>query len=299
MRPRQDGAVRCKIKENMNQKTLLQTALLASLEAGEEIMHIYTDPSQDFGIERKADNSPLTLADKASNQVIMRHLAGTGIPVLSEEGQHLPYEERGTWHRLWVVDPLDGTKEFIKKNGEFTVNVALVVEGQPVLGVVYVPATRVLYYGIVGEGAWKCVVPALEAGLPEPAHLAEFLSAGSDADGWAPFGGVSLPVGDGHEVFTIVASRSHMSPETQAYIQEMERVHGQVRTVSSGSSIKICLVAEGVADAYPRYAPTMEWDTAAGDAVARAAGRAVTSAATGQPLAYNKPDLLNPWFLVE
>ncbi len=283
----------------MNQKSLLQTALLASLEAGEEIMHIYTDPSQDFGIERKADNSPLTLADKASHKVIMRHLAGTGIPVLSEEGQHLPYEERGAWHSLWVVDPLDGTKEFIKKNGEFTVNVALVVEGQPVLGVVYVPATRVLYYGIVGEGAWKCAVPALEAGLPEAAGLAGFLSAGSEASAQAPFGGVALPVSDGHEVFTIVASRSHMSPETQAYIQEMERVHGQVRTVSSGSSIKICLVAEGVADAYPRYAPTMEWDTAAGDAVARAAGRAVTSAETGKPLAYNKPDLLNPWFLVE
>ena len=108
-----------------------------------------------------------------------------------------------------------------------------------------------------------------------------------------------MPVGRGHDVFTVVASRSHMSPETQAYIQEMERVHGQVRTVSSGSSIKICLVAEGVADAYPRYAPTMEWDTAAGDAVARAAGRAVTNAENGKPLLYNKPNLLNPWFLVE
>lgn len=285
--------------ENKNLKTLLQTALLASLEAGEEIMRIYTDPKQDFGIERKADNSPLTLADKASHKVIMRYLAATPIPVLSEEGRHLPYEERSGWDCLWVVDPLDGTKEFIKKNGEFTVNVALVQQGAPVLGVVYVPATRVLYYGIVGEGAWKCTVPALGSGLPEADSLAAFLSLGAPSDGKAPFGGEQLPVGRGHDVFTVVASRSHMSPETQAYIQEMERVHGQVCTVSSGSSIKICLVAEGVADAYPRYAPTMEWDTAAGDAVARAAGRAVRNAENGKPLLYNKPDLLNPWFLVE
>lgn len=285
--------------ENKNLKTLLQTALLASLEAGEEIMRIYTDPKQDFGIERKADNSPLTLADKASHKVIMRYLAATPIPVLSEEGRHLPYEERSGWDCLWVVDPLDGTKEFIKKNGEFTVNVALVQQGAPVLGVVYVPVTRVLYYGIVGEGAWKCTVPALGSGLPEADSLAAFLSQGAPSGGKAPFGGEQLPVGRGHDVFTVVASRSHMSPETQAYIQEMERVHGQVRTVSSGSSIKICLVAEGVADAYPRYAPTMEWDTAAGDAVARAAGRAVRNAENGKPLLYNKPDLLNPWFLVE
>lgn len=285
--------------ENKNLKTLLQTALLASLEAGEEIMRIYTDPKQDFGIERKADNSPLTLADKASHRVIMNYLAATPIPVLSEEGRHLPYEERSGWDCLWVVDPLDGTKEFIKKNGEFTVNVALVQQGAPVLGVVYVPATRVLYYGIVGEGAWKCTVPALGSGLPEADSLAAFLFQGAPSDGKAPFGGEQLPVGRGHDVFTVVASRSHMSPETQAYIQEMERVHGQVRTVSSGSSIKICLVAEGVADAYPRYAPTMEWDTAAGDAVARAAGRAVRNAENGKPLLYNKPDLLNPWFLVE
>lgn len=229
----------------------------------------------------------------------MRYLAATPIPVLSEEGQHLPYEERSGWDCLWVVDPLDGTKEFIKKNGEFTVNVALVRQGAPVLGVVYVPATRVLYYGIVGEGAWKCTVPALEANLPEADSLAAFLSQGAPSDGKAPFGGEPLPTDQGHDTFTVVASRSHMSPETQAYIQEMERVHGQVRTVSSGSSIKICLVAEGVADAYPRFAPTMEWDTAAGDAVARAAGRAVTNAENGKPLLYNKPNLLNPWFLVE
>ncbi len=284
-------------KEQM--ELLMQKALLASIEAGEEIVCIYTDPKQDFGVERKADNSPLTLADKASHEVIMCHLESTGIPVLSEEGQHLPYEQRGAWERLWVVDPLDGTKEFIKKNGEFTVNVALVEHGQPVMGVVYVPVTRTLYYGIVGVGAWKTSVPVCGGALPSLTELPSFLSCGGTIPCQGSFVGQPLPAADDHEVFTVVASRSHMSSETQAYILEMERIHGQVRTVSSGSSIKICLVAEGVADAYPRYAPTMEWDTAAGDAVARAAGRAVTSAETGKPLEYNKPDLLNPWFLVE
>ena len=250
----------------------LDLAMQAAREAGEEIMKIYTDPHQDFGIERKADNSPLTLADKAAHCTIMTYLESTGIPVLSEEGLHLPYEQRKAWERLWIVDPLDGTKEFIKKNGEFTVNIALVEKGQPLMGVIYVPATAVLYYGIVGEGAWKCQ----ETGevIPMPAPRAE-------------------------DVFTVVASRSHMSPETTLYVEEMRSKHGEVRLVSSGSSIKICLVAEGQADAYPRYAPTMEWDTAAGDAIARAAGKAVINSETGLPLVYNKENLLNPWFLVE
>ena len=134
---------------------LLTIAISAALEAGAEIMRIYNDPSQDFGIERKADNSPVTLADKAAHNCIVHHLEQTGIPILSEEGAHLPYEERTPWHRLWVVDPLDGTKEFIKKNGEFTVNIALVEVGIPVLGVIYLPATEALYTGIVGEGAWR------------------------------------------------------------------------------------------------------------------------------------------------
>ena len=261
---------------------LLEIAKKAALEAGAEIMKIYTDPSQDFGIEKKADNSPLTLADKAAHLCIVRHLQETGIPVLSEEGRHLPYAERQAWKRLWVVDPLDGTKEFIKKNGEFTVNIALVEDGSPVLGVIYVPVTGILYYGVVGEGAWK------EA----PSQLPLWGSANMSE---------SLPIeGNRREgLFRIVASRSHMNAETETYIQEAKRKHPHVELVSSGSSIKICLVAEGVADAYPRFAPTMEWDTAAGDAIARAAGRQVLDAQTCQPLAYNKEDLHNPWFLVE
>ena len=243
-------------------------------------MKIYTDPSQDFGIEKKADNSPLTLADKAAHLCIMRHLQETDIPVLSEEGQHLPFSERQAWHRLWVVDPLDGTKEFIKKNGEFTVNIALVEDGAPVLGVIYIPATDVLYYGIVGEGAWK------EAPSNSPSM-------------WKTKENLPKEREVGRGSFVVVASRSHMNAETEAYVEEIRRLHTNVQLVSSGSSIKICLVAEGVADAYPRFAPTMEWDTAAGDAIARAAGKHVVDVHTGQPLVYNKEDLHNPWFLVE
>ena len=258
-------------------KQLLEIAKKAAVEAGVEILRIYNDPIQDFGVGKKADNSPLTLADKAAHFCIMRHLQDTGIPVLSEEGRHLPYEERRSWKRLWVVDPLDGTKEFIKKNGEFTVNIALVEDGSPVLGVIYIPVTGILYYGIVGEGAWK----------------EETLSKERTIE--------ALPIERkrGEDRFVVVASRSHMSPETEAYVEEIRRLHPNVQLISSGSSIKICLVAEGVADAYPRFAPTMEWDTAAGDAIARAAGKRVVNAQDSSPLIYNKEDLHNPWFLVE
>ena len=278
---------------------LLQIAIDAALEAGKEIMRIYDDPSQDFGIERKADNSPLTLADRAAHNCIVRHLEPTGIPILSEEGAHLPYEERKAWKRLWVVDPLDGTKEFIKKNGEFTVNIALVEDGNPVLGVIFVPATGVLYAGVVGEGAWKSPLPAPPLG---ECHKAVAFGKSEKSDYSEYSENEVLPQrgsGEGaRSSFTIVASRSHLSPETEEFIEEMRRKHGEIELISSGSSLKICLVAEGSADIYPRFAPTMEWDTAAGDAIARAAGREVVDAKTGNPLVYNKPDLHNPWFIV-
>lgn len=268
----------------MDREHLLRQAITAALHAGRDIMHIYTDPAQDFGIERKADNSPLTLADKAAHRRITEYLKTTDIPVLSEEGRNIPYEERARWTRMWVVDPLDGTKEFIKKNGEFTVNIALVENQVPILGVVYVPAKGDLYWGSA-EGAFKAQA-AEKADLTDIDALMQRASK------------LPLPQ-EGRESFIIVASRSHMSPETQAYVEEMQRCHNNVELRSSGSSIKICMVAEGCADAYPRYAPTMEWDTAAGDAVARASGCTVTNADTGKPLLYNKSNLLNPWFLVE
>lgn len=262
-------------------KQFLQIAIDAALDARKAIMHIYNDPNQDFGIERKADNSPLTLADKAAHNCIVGHLQQTGIPILSEEGAHLPYEERQSWRRLWIVDPLDGTKEFIKKNGEFTVNIALVEDGKPILGVIYVPANGVLYTGIVDEQA-----------APQTSSKGEAYKIESGDTYPLPLNGRQ------DHTFCIVASRSHLSAETETFIEEMRQEHKDIRLVSSGSSLKICLVAEGSADVYPRFAPTMEWDTAAGDAIARAAGREMVNAETGEPLTYNKPDLHNPWFIV-
>ncbi|MCR4921545.1 MAG: 3'(2'),5'-bisphosphate nucleotidase CysQ [Bacteroidaceae bacterium] len=261
----------------------LKTAICASLDAGRDIMDIYEAPAQDFGIERKADNSPLTLADKAAHRRIMQHLEPLRLPILSEEGQHLPFATRSRWNALWIVDPLDGTKEFIKKNGEFTVNIALVREGKPLLGVVYVPANGDLYYASLGA-AYKTSVPCRRPFPP----VEDILAAAQP-----------LPLAnEARKAFVIVASRSHMNAETEAYVAQQRKTHSEVVLVSSGSSIKICLVAEGRADAYPRFAPTMEWDTAAGDAIARAAGCCVIDPQTGRPLRYNKEDLLNPWFLV-
>lgn len=275
-------------KEDMEQqmtKSALSMAIRAALAAGRDIMEIYTDPSQDFGIERKADNSPLTLADKAAHRRIVEMLLQTTLPILSEEGRHENYEDRRNWVAFWLIDPLDGTKEFIKRNGEFTVNIALIIDGRPHLGVIYVPARRELYFGDPVLGAYK-VTDITEMGDDE--RLPDLLQRAVR---------LPLPQPEGRP-YTVVASRSHLTPETEQFIEEARKEHGQVETLSSGSSLKICLVAEGAADAYPRYAPTMEWDTAAGHAIACCAGRQVYQAGTQEPLEYNKADLHNPWFLV-
>lgn len=271
---------------HMDKKDILYIAVRAALEAGKRILDIYEDPSSDFGIERKADNSPLTVADKASHAVIQSFLSLTPYPVLSEEGRLTDYAERKGWTTLWVVDPLDGTKEFIKKNGEFTVNIALVEKGVPVAGVIYVPVKKDLFFALEGWGAYK--LPGI-CGAPE----------GGSVDVLAKEA-CRLPLQKANrEAFVVVASRSHLTPETEQYIRGLERQHPRVQTASSGSSLKICLVAEGSADVYPRFAPTMEWDTAAGHAIAHAAGKEMRNALTGEPLVYNKEDLLNPWFIVE
>lgn len=249
----------------------LTIAIEAAVEAGKKILDIYDDPNADFEVERKADNSPLTKADKAAHLEIVKHLEPLGIPILSEEGRNIPYNERAEWRRLWIVDPLDGTKEFIKRNGEFTVNIALVEDGEPTLGVIYIPVTGELYYGDREEGAFK--------------------KSGEDV--------VKLPIEQQRDNYLVVASRSHLSPETAAYIEALKAIHTNVDTVSKGSSLKICLIAEGSADSYPRYAPTMEWDTAAGDAILRATGGALCQADSHTPLQYNKADLLNPYFVTE
>ncbi len=265
----------------------LRIAIEAALKAGGEILCIYEDPNADFQVERKADNSPLTIADRRSNDVITRMLGSTPYPILSEEGRDIPYEERRMWRTLWIVDPLDGTKEFIKRNGEFTVNIALVTDGVPVAGVIYIPVRHELYFADMEHGAYKMPGIASLEGI----HSLDTLRSRS----------LRLPYSELHPRYVVVASSSHTTPETTAFINELRGEHKALELVSIGSSLKLCLVAEGKADIYPRFAPTMEWDTAAGHAIVRAAGGEVyhTGDQADVPLSYNKENLLNPWFIVK
>jgi 3'(2'), 5'-bisphosphate nucleotidase len=242
--------------------------------AGEQILDIY---SRDFEVELKADDSPLTEADRLANTVIMEALATyyPDMPVISEENREVPYNQRSGWSEFWLVDPLDGTKEFIKKNGEFTVNIALVRRGIPVAGVVYLPVDGTLYCAESGAGAFKTMVD----GLPERISNDRHYSTENEV--------------------SVVASRSHLTPETDAFVEGLRAEGKVVKFLSAGSSLKLCLVAEGAANVYPRFGPTMEWDTGAAHAVVLEAGRKVINLKTGQPLSYNKPSLLNPWFMVE
>jgi len=259
---------------------MVNMAIDAALEAGKAILDIYHNG--DFGVEMKSDNSPLTLADKAAHEVIVRILKPSGLPVLSEEGRSIPYAERSRWNRFWMVDPLDGTKEFISRNGEFTVNIALIEDGVPVMGVVYVPVLDELYVGAGGNGAFLLQQASIQASTGE--HNRQIL----------PKKYVRSP-GDPYRV---VGSRSHLNEETLAFVEELRREHPAIEMVQRGSSLKICMVASGDADCYPRFGPTMEWDTAAGHAVVRAAGKRVVEAGSEEELRYNKSDLLNPFFIV-
>lgn len=266
-------------------KNILMVAIRAAIEAGAKIMSVYTDPDADFEIEKKADNSPLTIADKKSHETISGILSGTDIPILSEEGKKIPYETRREWNELWIVDPLDGTKEFIKKNGEFTVNIAYVKDGIPQAGVIYIPVREELYIGDCEYGAFK-----LE-NIKSISEEEDFHSLISRAS--------KLPVNEERKDFVVVASRSHFSAETEEFIEKMKGLHKSIETISKGSSLKLCLIAEGKADIYPRFAPTMEWDTAAGHAIIKAAGKEVYHTDEITPLTYNKEDLLNPWFIAK
>ncbi|MBC8206032.1 MAG: 3'(2'),5'-bisphosphate nucleotidase CysQ [Kiritimatiellales bacterium] len=289
----------------------LKLAMDAALRAGDAILQIY---ARDFEVEFKADESPLTEADKAAHHIICDALEDTGLPILSEESKTVAYEERKAWTTYWLVDPLDGTKEFIKKNGEFTVNIALIENGRPVMGVVYAPVLGIVYCGTLDvergvSNAWKAedcsgktVAEVMELSVPLPTS--------------------HIP----HSTIKVVASRSHCNEETRKFIEALEEARGAVELVSSGSSLKLCMVAEGSAEVYPRIAPTMEWDTAAAQAVVEASGGRVVrynpavpaasylcgksdvesglshstshSSHSTEALSYNKADLLNPYFVV-
>ena len=258
----------------------LITAITAALEASKAILEIYH--SRAFDIEIKGDNSPLTRADTASHNIIMSYLEPTDIPVLSEEGRDIPYQERKVWKQLWIVDPIDGTKEFIKRNGEFTVNIALIENKKPLIGVIFVPVTGDLYFSSKELGSYKVDVDIKD-------YDVKYLIAKAN----------KLPLQREDKSFTIVASRSHMSAETETYILQMREIHGEVKLISKGSSLKLCMVAEGAANCYPRFAPTMEWDTAAGQAICEHAGFKVIDWGTKENMLYNREELLNNWFLVK
>ncbi len=241
--------------------------MAVSRDAGRAVLEVY---NSDFAVEQKEDKSPLTLADTRSHGIISAYLKKHfSFPVLSEEGGGIPYEERRTWGYYWLVDPLDGTKEFVKRHGDFTVNIALIHEGRPVAGVIYVPVTSVLYYAQKGVGSFK-----VENGKT-----------------------TKLPVKGEKDLLTVVGSRSHATPELEQYIQEMKKKYGELEVISCGSSLKFCMVAEGKAEVYPRLGPTMEWDTAAGQIIVEEAGGRVVEFKTRTPMLYNKENLLNPFFL--
>lgn len=266
------------IKLIMTRENLLLTAINAAIEAGKEILTVY---STEFQVENKADKSPLTEADKRAHQAIVKGLTSTNLPILSEEGKSIPYDERKSWEKFWMVDPLDGTKEFINKNGEFTVNIALIENQQATMGVIYVPVTQELYFS--DEKAYKI------NNITSAAHtLADLITSANE-----------LPLKTERTDFVVVASRSHMSDETKTFIEEKETEHNSISLLSKGSSLKLCMVAENAADCYPRFAPTMEWDTAAGNAIINAAGGVVIDQTTQEKMKYNKENLLNNWFLAQ
>ena len=249
-----------------------------ALKAGGAIMKIY---NKDFHIEYKDDQSPLTEADTKSNEIICKALQELypQIPIMSEENKQTEYDIRKDWEYYWCIDPIDGTKEFIKKNDEFTVNIALIHKCTPVLGVVYAPAIDKMYVSKKSDGA--------------------FLN------------GQKLPLPQENKVFTIVASKSHLSEETQTFMDDLKNEYPNLESNSKGSSLKLCMVAQGVANIYPRIAPTMEWDTAAAHAIVLEAGKNVyqydenikatdylKNTPSLKPMIYNKVNLLNPYFVV-
>jgi 3'(2'), 5'-bisphosphate nucleotidase len=251
--------------QKISVQELTELAKKAARLAGEKILAIYQ--TNNIGLTFKDDDSPLTLADQAAHIEIIGLLEKSGLPVLSEEGADIPYDLRKNWEYFWLVDPLDGTKEFVKRNGEFTVNIALIHNGLSIMGVVYAPVFDWMYWGNGESGAWK------QEEKEEPKRLNEVTDA---------------------TIKTIVASRSHMNPETAVFISRYP--HAEI--INMGSSLKFMLIAESKAQLYPRFGPTMEWDTAAAQAIVLAMGGEVVNMEEGMPLVYNKKNLLNPDFLV-
>ena len=266
----------------MTNEQLLKIAIHASIEAGEKILEVYEKP---FRVNYKEDKSPVTQADLQASKVISKALEQTTIPVISEEENIPDYETRKNYPRLWLVDPLDGTKEFVKKNGEFSVNIGLIENNFPLLGVVYMPVLKEIYFAAPSIGAYKTPHDVFAQHDVKSFSLADLISHSK-----------KLPA-QKQNTYTIVASRSHLSKDTFAHLQKMKLQKGETTIVYSGSSVKMCWVAEGKADEYPRFGRTMEWDTAAGQSIVECAGGAFLNFETKQRLSYNKMILDNPEFI--
>jgi 3'(2'), 5'-bisphosphate nucleotidase len=270
-------------------RELLGLALRAAGRAGREILDVY---SGQFAVDSKEDRTPITEADRRAHRAIAEELAaGPPYPLASEEGAPVPYAQRRRWRRFWLVDPLDGTKEFVKRNGEFTVNIAQIQRRRPVLGVVYAPVSGLLYFAARGAGAWKAEGLGPGAALEEALATARLLPRRpSTYPGRIP----SRPQA---RRLTVMASRSHSGPEWERFLAQLRKAYAEVEVQPLGSALKSCLVAEGRADLYLRFGSTKEWDTAAAQAVLEAVGRRVRAYPSRRPLRYNKESPENPPFL--
>ena len=255
----------------------LKLAIDACIQAGKKIIEIYN--SDNFNLEYKLDDSPLTSADTASNKIIENILEASNIPILSEDGNILDFNNRKNLNQLWIVDPLDGTKEFIKKNNEFTVNIALIENSKPVIGVIYAPALNVLYFSERKLGAYKIFITAFDKFDKSKA--------------------LSLPLVENFNEYKVLTSRSHLDENTLDYIDNLKVNNLKVVSVPMGSSLKFCLLAEGLADCYPRFSPCMEWDTAAGQIICEEAGFKVVDLKTMKPIIYNRENLINNYFIAK
>lgn len=267
-------------------------AVQAASAAGALVMDLYQETTE-IEVKLKADSTPRTKADKKADEIIRKSLLHTFIPILSEEGREVFYDERRDWDYFWLVDPLDGTKEFINTSGEFTINIALIEDGAAIVGVVLVPVAQKLYYAVRGEGAF-CMERFRAGAERKGRYTWESLQAQSVR---LPLVARESPAAENKEL-VVVLSRSHLAEKTRNYLEALRGVYPRIREVECGSSLKMCMVAEGTADLYPRVNPTSEWDTAAGQAIVEMAGMEVVDFSHFERLEYNKDSLLNPPFVV-
>ena len=261
---------------------LTKMAVDAAIAGGEEVMEVYN--MIDINVTYKEDKSPLTEADIRSNEIIKNYLGKSELPILSEEERNISYDERKNWDVFWLVDPLDGTREFIKRNGEFTVNIALIKNNAPIIGVIYVPVSGNIYFSSSFSGSYR--ISHVTSDFIKSKDLKSLINIAS-----------SLPLSKNRNKIIGIGSRSHLSLKTKIFFHKLKRKYENLDIIKIGSSLKLCLIAEGNADIYPRFSPTMEWDIAAGHALIENAGFKIYEYKNNNPILYNKENLKNPYFV--